>query len=232
MLVNFKTDVEDNVWFLWCASVRVATADEGDLGGDGTVAATGLPQQQSATPSRGGGLESHSSLSRISSSLAPVCLNPVMSSPARPPPSKSMRAMESVCPFTGKPLGEAQPYFVTYKTILEYSNTLDARMHTRRAWDEVPPLLARVCPDLDGEKYAKERNNPLSLFLYTRVLVSEEAYLDFSAVAMPGLRVLPGITGRAKQRLISSLSAPNLAPRSLPPMTEGEIPAARKPLRF
>ena len=28
MLLNFKTDVEDNVWFLWCASVRV--------GGSGT----------------------------------------------------------------------------------------------------------------------------------------------------------------------------------------------------
>ena len=28
MLLNFKTDVEDNVWFLWCASVRVASASD------------------------------------------------------------------------------------------------------------------------------------------------------------------------------------------------------------
>ena len=72
------------------------------------------------------------------------------------------------------------PYFITYKTILEYSAVLDARMKLRRHPTEVPPLLLTVCPDLDGDRYYREVSNPLSLFLYTRVLVSEEAYLEFS----------------------------------------------------
>ena len=56
-------------------------------------------------------------------------------------------------------------------------------------------------------------SNPLSLFLYTRVLVSEEAYLEFSAAAMPGVRVLPGIQGRARKKMLltNSASAPVLA---------------------
>ena len=44
-----------------------------------------------------------------------------------------------------------------------------------------------------------------------RVLVSEAAYLDFSTTLLPGTRVLPAITGRArKQLLAASASAPVL----------------------
>ena len=86
-------------------------------------------------------------------------------------------------------------------------------MRVRRGPTEVPPLLLTVCPDLDGERYYREVSNPLSLFLYTRVLVSEEAYLEFSAAAMPGVRVLPGIQGRARKKMLltNSASAPVLA---------------------
>ena len=59
-----------------------------------------------------------------------------------------------------------------------------------------------------------QHTNPLSLFLYTRVLVSEEAYLEFSSAAMPGIRVLPGIQGKARKKMLlaNSASAPVLAP--------------------
>ena len=93
----------------------------------------------------------------------------------------------------------------------------------------MPPLLAKVCPDLDGERYYKERNNPLSLFLYSRVLVSEEAYLDFSSTVLPGLKVLPGIQGMARRRLISSVSAPALAGAPLPQIPQGDDSPAGAP---
>lgn len=235
-LLNFKTDVEDNVWFLWCGSVRVA--DDAPPTADPAAAATAAAASSAAggapSPSKrsAGALASSSSgmLTRSSSSaLAPVCLDPTMSSLTKPRLSKAMKAVESVCPFTGHPLGGKPPYFVTYKTILEYSNVLDARLRIKRPPTEVPPLLAKVCPDLDGERYYKERHNPLSLFLYSRVLVSEEAYLDFSSTVLPGQKVLPGIQGRSRQRLISSLSAPTLGSPPLPQISpedgEGASPA-------
>lgn len=208
MLVNFKTDAEDNVWFLWCASVRLA-GSEPDAD---TVAAppTG-PSHATASPAaaRSGGVGLPGD-----PSLAPVCLNPAMSSPARSPVPKkrsNVASAESVCPFTGKPLDDAQPYFVTYRTLLDYTAMCDAKSRIRRPANEVPPLLQRVCPDLDGDHFARERANPLSLFLYTRVLCSEEAYLDFSSAALPGVKVLPAIPMRARRTLLaSSASAPSL----------------------
>lgn len=94
-----------------------------------------------------------------------------------------------------------------------YSNQLDARRSLRRPRSEIPPLLARVCPELEsGDEFAKERSNPL--FLYRKVLVSEEAYLEFSSSSMPGHRVLPAITGVAKRQLMmNSRSLPKLPPR-------------------
>lgn len=208
MLLNFKTDVEDNVWFLWCASVRISSESDDPAATVASAAPAAAPKRSDAT------LSSASMRSSASTGqLAPVCLNPATSSPMRPPLPKSLRATESLCPFTGRSLATSTPYFVTYKTLLEYSAVLDARMRVRRAPTDVPPLLLTVCPDLDGERYFREVSNPLSLFLYTRVLVSEEAYLEFSSAAMPGIRVLPGIQGKARKKMLlaNSASAPVLA---------------------
>jgi hypothetical protein len=208
MLLNFKTDVEDNVWFLWCASVRVGGSGDDPASSLGAAPAAAAKRSSDATLSAASMRSSASA-----SQLAPVCLNPATTSPMRAPLPKHLRATESVCPFTGKSLTSHTPYFVTYKTLLEYCAMLDARMRVRRGPTEVPPLLLTVCPDLDGERYYREVSNPLSLFLYTRVLVSEEAYLEFSAAAMPGVRVLPGIQGRARKKMLltNSASAPVLA---------------------
>ena len=208
MLLNFKTDVEDNVWFLWCSSVRVAVADP-DGEADPAAAGAGSPMRHSASAASGFDAAAQG-LRRPD--LAPVCLNPTISSPSRPPlPQRGGRPLESVCPFTGTPLGDTHPYFITYKTIVEFQNLLDTRSRTKREMTDVPPLLLKVCPDLDGIRFSKELANPLSLFLYTRVLVSEAAYLDFSTTLLPGTRVLPAITGRArKQLLAASASAPVL----------------------
>jgi hypothetical protein len=217
MLLNFKTDVEDNVWFLWCSSVRVApdqpdaNSSSASLGGGVLGASPSSPLgRQSSFSSMGGALGGDAAARPTR--LAPVCLNPAMSSPSRPPLPKGGRPVETVCPFTGASLtaGNSSPYFITYKNICEYQNVLDARNRVRRGADEVPPLLAKVCPDLDGTRYFKEANNPLSLFLYTRVLVSEEAYLDFSTTLLPGHKVLPAITGQAKKTLNAVASAPVL----------------------
>ena len=43
-----------------------------------------------------------------------------------------------------------------------------------------------------------------------RVLVSEEAYLDFSTTLLPGHKVLPAITGQARKTLNAVASAPVL----------------------
>jgi len=197
MLVNFKTDVHDDIWFLWCASVRLSAEGDSD-----TLPAAVMPP----TPSRGSG--------GADPTLSPVCLNPAMSSPTRAPSAtgkQSSRVTESVCPFTDKPLSASQPYFVTYKAILDFSAILDRRTREQRPVDEVPPLLARVCPDLDGEQFARERANPLSLFMYTRVLCSEAAYLDFSSVALPGVKVLPALSKKTRRSLLTpSASAPTL----------------------
>lgn len=222
MLVNFKTDAEDRVWFLWASSVRVAA--DGKAGAEGgnegsSSSGVGLGARAGADPAapsaaRLGG--SSSAVDLRSRSRAPtqglsaVCLNPAMSSPARPPMPKHHRASEPVCPYTGKPLLAHRPYFLTYKTIVEYASLLDARQRVRRPPTEVPPLLQAVCPSLDGERFASEMANPLSLFLFSRVLVSEEAYLEFSTASLPGMKTLPAITGKARQRLLASASAPAL----------------------
>ena len=199
MLLNFKTDVEDNVWFLWCASVRVAPSDGDDDGA--SLGATPLKRSVSHDTFKRSPLGGHDAAQGARHpDLAPVCLNPAMSTPSRPPLPKGARPVESVCPFTSRPLGDTTPFFLTYKNIVEYQAVLDARSRVRRPPTEVPPLLLRVCPELDGHRYAKEVANPLSLFLFTRVLVSEEAYLDFSTTMLPGAKVLPAITGRAVSR--------------------------------
>jgi len=204
MLINFKTDVHDNIWFLWCSSVRLVQDDE-------LADASALPP--SPVPRASGHGASLASLSGAGDpGLSPVCLNPAMSSPSKELPSKqASRAAETVCPFTGRPLDNSHPFFVTYKNILDYSAIMDVRLRIRRAPDEVPPLLARVCPDLDGEQFARERANPLSLFMYTRVLCSEAAYLDFSITALPGVKVLPALSTKARRSLLApSASAPVL----------------------
>lgn len=204
MLINFKTDVHDNIWFLWCSSVRLVQDDE-------LADASTLPP--SPVPRASGHGASLASLSGAGDpGLSPVCLNPAMSSPSKELPSKqASRAAETVCPFTGRPLDNSHPFFVTYKNILDYSAIMDVRLRIRRAPDEVPPLLARVCPDLDGEQFARERANPLSLFMYTRVLCSEAAYLDFSITALPGVKVLPALSTKARRSLLApSASAPVL----------------------
>ena len=158
MLLNFKTDVEDNVWFLWCASVRVAPAE-------GEVADSPGALVSASRRSVGGSFDA----AQGARDLAPVCLNPAMSSPSRPPLLKGARPIESVCPFTGRSLNETPPFFITYKTIIEFQHMLDLRMRAKRQPGEVPPLLLKVCPDLDLTRFAKEMANPLSLFLYTCV---------------------------------------------------------------
>ena len=193
MLANFKTDMHDNIWFLWCSSIRVVEDAEPSSLADPPAASE--PAVAGGTPSARGTSSSQrtlvsSSSTADASSLAAVCLNPAVRSPTRPPrPKKDARPSHSVCPFTGKELDDAHPYLVTYQTILDYAHVLDVRARTRREYDEVPPLLQRVCPDLDGETFAKERSNPLSPFLHTRVLCSEEAYLDFTSAALPGVQV-------------------------------------------
>jgi len=216
MLLNFKTDFEDNVWFLWCSSVRVAPPDDGP--GDPSSPSGSPSGRRTSFGSKRGSAAAAARKSLDAATagssnpdLAPVCLNPAMSSPVRPPLPRGARPIESVCPFTAKPLGAgAHPYFITYKTIVEFQQLMDARARVRRAPDDVPPLLLKVCPDLDGARFAKESLNPLSLFLYTRVLVAEEAYLDFSMTLMPGTKVLPAISGRARKALLASCSAPVL----------------------
>jgi len=202
MLLNFKTDVEDNVWFLWCASVRVAPAE-------GEVADSPGALVSASRRSVGGSFDA----AQGARDLAPVCLNPAMSSPSRPPLLKGARPIESVCPFTGRSLNETPPFFITYKTIIEFQHMLDLRMRAKRQPGEVPPLLLKVCPDLDLTRFAKEMANPLSLFLYTRVLVSEEAFLDFSTTLLPGTKVLPAITGRARQQLLAASASAPVLPR-------------------
>ena len=272
MLVNFKTDVNDHLWFLWCSSVRVAIDDD-----DATKSALASTKPSSAArfsnlppPARsgsahrtdlvsgeataplsrasgvkgggdvgtdGGGtlssapsfmrLSQVSSSSRLSSSrLAAVCLNPTVTSPAKV--SRPRGTTEIVCPFTGAPLDSRAPYFVTYATLLQYQKLLDLRAGVRRDSSEVPPLLARVCPDLDSTLYAREYDNPLSLFLHTRVLCSEAAYLEFSTVAMPGFKTLPALSVQVKRSLLASASAPTL------PAIPGAAPrpsASREKLR-
>jgi len=83
----------------------------------------------------------------------------------------------------------------------------------RRSRYEVPPLLARVCPELTLGKYTTERANPL--FLYQRVLVSEESFLEFSALTIPGIRPNPGAMLKQPTGMKGSASAPVLP--SLPP---------------
>ena len=65
-----------------------------------------------------------------------------------------------------------------------------------------------------------------------RVLVSEEAYLDFSTTFFPGARVLPAISGRARKQLLASASAPALPqiPREAAPAPAG--PPARLTRKF
>ena len=200
MLANFKTDINDNIWFLWCSSIRVVAGD--------SILSDATPTSElavGATPLRSVSASQLASSSSIAdASLAAVCLNPKMSSPTRPPRPKNARASQTVCPFTGKELDNAQPYFINYKTILDYSHILDVRSRIRRDYAEVPPLLGRVCPDLDSETFVKERSNTLSLFLHTRVLCSEEAYLDFTSVALPGVQVLPALPKKTRQMFASA----------------------------
>ena len=191
----------------------------GDAGADGGGTLSSAPSFMR--------LSQASSSSRLSSSrLAAVCLNPTVTSPAKV--SRPRGTTEIVCPFTGAPLDSRAPYFVTYATLLQYQRLLDLRAGVRRDSSEVPPLLARVCPDLDSALYAREYDNPLSLFLHTRVLCSEAAYLEFSTVAMPGFKVLPALSVQVKRSLVASASAPTL------PAIPGAAPrasASREKLR-
>ena len=80
---------------------------------------------------------------------------------------------------------------------------------------EVPALLLTVAPDLTLSQYLVEKTNPI--FLFRRVLVAEETYLEFTQgvaagtlpAALPLHRLFkdtPGYTSSAPSLAASSVS--------------------------
>jgi len=166
ILLHLKTDEQDNLWLLWCSSVRLGEEPSSS--------------SQTLSPSKSN----------------PVCLQVQMTAPAPPDPP----AARGVCPLSGVAIPASQSYFLTYKAIIEHSNRLAnlERENGHQVDFQVPPLLSLVLPDLDVARYATEKHNPL--FLYQRVRVSEESYLEISAGLTAGARSL----GPASKRQLSS----------------------------
>lgn len=170
LLLNFKCDDNDQVWLLWCSSVRLSQPEP--------------PPGESPSPSSAmanaqplGLHQQHHHHHR-----EPVCLQVPMHTPDRHPQRADGKA---ICPYSESALDGAQEYNLTFKTIIEHSNRLAALEGQPDAFKyRVPPLLLRVCPDLTTARYAAERSNPM--FLFRSVLVSEDAYLEFTAGSTPG----------------------------------------------
>ena len=120
--------------------------------------------------------------------LAPVCLDPTMSSLSKPRLSKAMKAVESVCPFTATPSAASRP-------------TLSP---TRRS-SSTPTCSTRGCGSAaDGGPAAPREGVPRprrravlqgalqpALALPTACARPGEAYPTSSTV-LPGQKVLPG----------------------------------------
>jgi len=231
LLLNFKCDADDNIWFLWCSSLRLTP----EMLFENSEAAAPAASSEHATASQLSAT-SHFSAFDLRSSSSPVCLEVALRSPSKQAVPKAMEATQGVCPFSGRRLDPRHQYFVTYKNVIEYAHRMEDSSgvppERRRSKYQVPPLLARVCPELTMGKYASERQNPL--FLYKRVMVAEETYLDFSSLAIPGILPNPSSLFASKKRLHGVASAPTLPalPRRGTDLSrDGSSEASREPSR-
>ena len=111
------------------------------------------------------------------------------------------------------------PYHLTYKAVIEHAARLARREEKADGDDEagyeVPALLLTVAPELTLSQYLVEKTNPI--FLFRRVLVAEETYLEFTQgvaagtlpAALPLHRLFkdtPGYTSSAPSLAASSVS--------------------------
>ena len=89
-----------------------------------------------------------------------MCLEVALKAPSKRAIPKAVEAIQGVCPFSGRRLDPRHHYFVTYKSIIEYAvrleETLGVPPGQRRSKYDMPPLLARVCPEMTLGQYAIE----------------------------------------------------------------------------
>ena len=199
LLLNLKSDAQDRVWLLWCASVRLAPPESpaGAAAGTRAVAGTGTAASTGVAADAGAAADAAPPPALLAGQrVQPVCLQGQveMASPERQPQQRPDG--KGICPFTRTPLHTEHEYFVTYKSIIDHNHRLSNAAlvgqrgggpdtsHSSGPSSRVPPLLLHVCPEMTNARYAVERVNPM--FLFRRVPVSEEAFLELTAGATPG----------------------------------------------
>ena len=197
LLLNLKSDAQDRVWLLWCSSVRLATPKSPAGAAAGTGAAAGIEATAGTGAAVDAGAEVDAALPPAllaGQRVKPVCLEMQMVSPERQP--QQWREGKAICPFMRTLLHAEHEYLVTYKRVIDHSHRLsDAALVSQRGSgpdtshcsgprSRVPPLLLHVCPEMTNSRYAVERVNPM--FLFGRLPVSEEAFLELTAGATPG----------------------------------------------
>jgi len=205
LLLNFKSDAQDNVWLLWASSVRIAPAAVDPSASSASFSAAGAPAGAPA----------------FAETTAHTPVSPQKFSPAAERMTSAMASLgaDGECPFSGRPLDKRHPYHLTYKAVIEHAARLARREEKADGDDEagyeVPALLLTVAPELTLSQYLVEKTNPI--FLFRRVLVAEETYLEFTQgvaagtlpAALPLHRLFkdtPGYTSSAPSLAASSVS--------------------------
>ena len=205
LLLNFKSDAQDNIWLLWASSVRIALPPS-------TRRRRRPPSPPRARRRRG---------PAFAETTAHTPVSPQKFSPAAERMTSAMASLgtDSECPFSGRPLDKRHPYHLTYKAVIEHAAAARAARGEADGDDEagyeVPALLLTVAPELTLSQYLVEKTNPI--FLFRRVLVAEETYLEFTQgvaagtlpAALPLHRLFkdtPGYTSSAPSLAASSVS--------------------------
>ena len=203
LLLHFKCDEHDRPWLLWCSSVRIAPPSR-----------PASPLSPSTRRSLQSAYQSTAASALSASPSSPGCLVARIRSPDERPALLSAVC----CAFTGAPLEPHARHHLTFKALIAHSRRLAEQGLTEVERGEVPPLLARACPELTPEQYHTDKNNPM--FLFRRVRVCEEVFLAFSTGLTAGIRCperLAGTFGSAADggfspttSMMSSKSAPSL----------------------